>query len=257
MSTYFGFFALFLEGGLWCGMGVAGLAMAAVMPSRRLNAFFKPLCFVLAALWLRHFLEEPLEAFLAPVGQDTGDDTWQRHKSPLYWFDADWLQALMALMGICIYDLWDRRSDRQRAEGQRWVQHPLMLLPFLGLGGVVGYTLQLGLRYAGWESALADALVVSLGDPSYVHPTTGLSLDPSQLLTNWPQFFSDFPEHLGWGFVAGWWVLFLPQWSLSSGCLASSSSFLRMAGFFSAAANLGEHFSHESWWSEGDASSQR
>ncbi|MEC7201060.1 MAG: hypothetical protein VXW84_10500, partial [Verrucomicrobiota bacterium] len=42
-STYFGFFALFLEGGLWCGMGVAGLAMAAVMPSRRLNAFFKPL----------------------------------------------------------------------------------------------------------------------------------------------------------------------------------------------------------------------
>ena len=199
LSTYFGFFALFLEGGLWCGMGVAGLAMAAVMPSRRLNAFFKPLCFVLAALWLRHFLEEPLEAFLAPVGQDTGDDTWQRHKSPLYWFDADWLQALMALMGICIYDLWDRRSDRQRAEGQRWVQHPLMLLPFLGLGGVVGYTLQLGLRYAGWESALADALVVSLGDPSYVHPTTGLSLDPRQLLTNWPQFFSDFPEHLGWG----------------------------------------------------------
>ena len=70
---------------------------------------------MLAALWLRHFLEEPLEAFLAPVGQDTGDDTWQRHKSPLYWFDADWLQALMALMGICIYDLWDRRSDRQRA----------------------------------------------------------------------------------------------------------------------------------------------
>ena len=34
-TTYYGYFALFLEGGLWCGMGAAGTALAATMRSRR------------------------------------------------------------------------------------------------------------------------------------------------------------------------------------------------------------------------------
>ena len=51
-------------------MGVAGLAMAAVMPSRRLNAFSAALLRA-RCLWLRHFLEA-LEAFLAPGGRDKG-----------------------------------------------------------------------------------------------------------------------------------------------------------------------------------------
>ena len=71
----------------------------------------------------------------------------------------------------------------------------------------------------------------------------GLSLDPSQLLTNWPQFFSDSPN-VGWGAVCCWVAgLFLPQRSLSSGCLAPSPSFLRMAGFFSSTPALRSIFS--------------
>jgi hypothetical protein len=42
-STYYGYFALVLEGGLWCGMGAAGTALAAVMPLARLTRFFPPL----------------------------------------------------------------------------------------------------------------------------------------------------------------------------------------------------------------------
>jgi hypothetical protein len=40
---------------------------------------------------------------------------------------------------------------------------------------------------------------VKLGDLSYINPATGNRFDPDQLLTNWPQFFGDFPQHLGWG----------------------------------------------------------
>ena len=101
-STYYGYFALFVEGGLWCGMGAAGTAMAACMPVNRLTRFFTPLCFVLVALGLRHYIEEPLAMALGPAGEDTGDGTWHRHKSPLYWFDADWLQAVIALT-VCVF----------------------------------------------------------------------------------------------------------------------------------------------------------
>ena len=59
-TTYYGYFATFLEGGLWCGMGAAGTALAASMPLNRLTRMSTPLCFVLAALGLRHYLEEPL-----------------------------------------------------------------------------------------------------------------------------------------------------------------------------------------------------
>ena len=205
-STYYGYFALFLEGGLWCGMGAAGTALAGAMPLQRLTRFFTPLCFVLAALGLRHYIEEPLENFLAPPGSDTGDDTWQRHKSPLYWFDADWLQALMALLGVCAYELYDRlRQTRERP-----IDHPLMLIPFAGIGALFGYGLQATLRSAGLEQQVRNFLVVPLGDLTYVNPETGGKFEAEQLLTNWPQFFGDYAEHLGWalGLLAGSAVYF-------------------------------------------------
>ena len=52
-TTYYGYFSLFLEGGLWCGMGAAGTALAATMPLTRMTRFFTPLCFVLVAMALR------------------------------------------------------------------------------------------------------------------------------------------------------------------------------------------------------------
>ncbi len=194
-STYYGYFSTFFEGGLWCGMGAAGTALAASMPLNRLTRMFTPLCFVLATLGLRHYLEGPLEHALAPLGVDTGDDTWQRHKSPLYWFDADWLQACMALLGVCAYDLY----DRLRQTRQRLIDHPLMFVPFAGSGAVLGYFIQAILRLLGLEAGIRRMFVVRLGDLSYVNPQTGRKFDPDQLLTNWPQFFGDYPEHLGWG----------------------------------------------------------
>ena len=194
-TTYYGYFAIFLEGGLWCGMGAAGTALAASMPLNRLTRMFTPLCFVLVALGLRHFLEGPLEEFLVPAGSDTGDDTWQRHKSPLYWFDADWLQALMALLGVCAYDLYDRLSQAR----QRWIDYPVALVPFAGIGAFLGYAIQTLLRSSGLDNSVRDLLVVRLGDLEYVNPETGGTFDPEQLLTNWPQFLGDYPEHLGWG----------------------------------------------------------
>ena len=193
-STYYGYFALLLEGGLWCGMGAAGTALAATMRLSRLVGLFTPLCFVLAAMGVRPWIEGPLEVFLAPSA--TGiDETWHRHESPLYWFDADWLAACLALVGVCAFDLF----DRVRRERIRLLDHPLMLLPYMAVGAVVGYFLQQLLRAAGWEETIRRALVVKLGDLSYINPATGNRFDPDQLLTNWPQFFSDFPQHLGWG----------------------------------------------------------
>ena len=194
-STYFGYFALMLEGGLWCGMGAAGTALAASMPLSRLTRMFTPLCFVLAAMGLRHYFEKPLESFLANSGSDTGDETWQRHKSPLYWFDADWLQACTALVGVCVYDLYDRFTGSQ----QRNIERPWILIPFAIVGAVAGWIVQSLLRASGLEESLRKLLVVRLGDLTYVNPETGGAFDPDQLLTNWPQFFGDYADHLGWG----------------------------------------------------------
>ncbi len=206
-TTYYGYFALFLEGGLWCGMGAAGTAFAAAMPIGRLKRFFTPLCFVLAAMGLRHYFEEPLEQYLAAVGSDTGDQTWHRHKSPLYRFDADWLQAVTALAGVCIYEL----LDRFRQTRTRWIDNPIAVVPFAGAGAAAGYAIQAILRKTGWEQTVADLFVIRLGDLDYVNPETGGTFAPDQLLTNWPQFFSDYASHLGIGFglVAGLAIYFL------------------------------------------------
>jgi hypothetical protein len=193
-STYYGYFSLILEGGLWCGMGAAGTALAATMPLRRMTRFFVPLCFVLAAMALKLWIEGPLESFLAPTASGS-DDTWHRHESPLYWFDADWLPALAALLGVCTFDLYDRLGRGRR----RLLDHPAMLLPFAAGGALVGHLIQALLRASGLEESVRQALVVELGDLNYVNPETGNKFDPQQLLTNWPQFFSDYPQHLGWG----------------------------------------------------------
>jgi hypothetical protein len=197
-STYFGYFSLFLEGGLWCGMGAAGTALAATMPLKRLSRLFTPLCFVLAAMALRPWIEGPLERFLAPVAAGMTDETWHRHESPLYWLDADWLAACAALVGVCVFELY----DRMRRPLRRLLDHPIVLLPFTISGAALGYFVQALLRAGGLEESIRHALVVKLGDLNYVNPQTGSKFDPDQLLTNWPQFFSDYPQHLGWGIGA-------------------------------------------------------
>lgn len=206
-STYYGFFSLFLEGALWAGMGAAGTAFAAVMPLDRLKQFFTPLCFVFVAMGLKLWIEAPLEGWLMPGSAGAAANTWHRHASPLYWFDADWFAATMALVGVCAFELYDRRNiERDRA-----IDHPAMVLPFAAVGAGLGYILQAILRTVGLEDSVRHALVVKLGDLNYISPKTGKGFDPDQLLTNWPNFFTYYPHHVGWwvGLLAGVAVYFV------------------------------------------------
>lgn len=107
-SQFWGYGGLFLIGALWAGMGGAGTALPAVANRERLTAFVVPLIFVLFALGVWDLLiAPPLEAL-----GEIDDPTWNRQESPLYWFDSDWTKAVAALVGVCLFDLWQRRIGR-------------------------------------------------------------------------------------------------------------------------------------------------
>jgi hypothetical protein len=226
-TMWYGYMLIFYEGALWCGLGGAGLALAASVSRERLTALFVPMCFVIGALILHKVFEAPIAAWLSPAAADALDSTWYRQKSPLYWFDADWFPALMALIGVCLFDLWDRRKDAGFGASL------VALLVFLAAGAASGALLQLGLRATGYEARVADALVVPLADPAVVNPETGIPFGEEisaetgepfgtgNFLTNWPQFFADYPQHLGWGIglFLGWVAYFLVygKWRRDSG----------------------------------------
>src|SRR5262249_43102960 len=148
------------------------------------------------AMIANHFLYSPLSELLKTSDAVAADGTWGRHKSPLYWLDSDWLPALWALLGACLYDLCDRRFSGG-----------LQLLLLAAAGMLAGYLLQLALNLTRASSFVAGVLTIPMGDPTAVSPET---FDPQNLMTNWPQFFSDFPQHLGWsiGLVLGIAVYF-------------------------------------------------
>jgi hypothetical protein len=198
-TTWYGYFAVFLVGGLWAGLGGAGTALPLCIDRDRLTRLFVPICFVLVAMIVNHFVYSPLSDFLKTTDAVAPDGTWGRHKSPLYWLDSDWLAALWALGGVCLYDLWERRFSG-------W----LHLVLLAAAGSIAGYLLQLALNLTGLSPHIANVLVVPQGDLTAVSPETHEPFDPNNLLTNWPQFFSDFPEHLGWeiGLLVGVTIYF-------------------------------------------------
>jgi hypothetical protein len=200
LSQGYGYAAVFFIGFMWAALGAAGTAFAAVASESRLIKFFKPLLFVFAAILIIEIIEDPV-ARLLQQGLSF-DDRWSRHKNPLYWFDTYYLHAFFALLGVGIYDLWERKGDRNR-----------LYLPLFATGGaIVGWGIQALLRIAGLESAVGNALTYLQGDPTYVNPATGkLAYTASNLLNNWPQWFGDYPQHIGWlvGLILGITVYFL------------------------------------------------
>lgn len=83
-SQFYGFFCLFVIGFLWGGLGGAGTALPAVADRERLTGFFRPLCWVFAVWFV-------LTVFALPwveQWESAHAQTWHRHESPLYWFDA-------------------------------------------------------------------------------------------------------------------------------------------------------------------------
>ncbi|MEJ0101444.1 MAG: hypothetical protein WDO19_02315 [Bacteroidota bacterium] len=216
-SQWFGYVSLFVIGFLWAAMGGVGTALPAVMEKDRIVKLFKPLLFILGARILLGIFEDPI-ARLLEAGIHF-DSNASRHKNPLYWFDAYYLPAFSALLGAGVYDLWQRRGERNR-----------ILLPVFVIGGALfGFAIQLLLRKFGWEEGLASSLTYLQGDPSYINPQTGQpAYEASNLLNNWPQWFGDYPQHIGWviGCIAGISIYFFKYGKFKNG----SSLFVYMAG---------------------------
>ncbi|HXY34368.1 MAG TPA: hypothetical protein VEI07_09080 [Planctomycetaceae bacterium] len=171
-SQYYGFFGLFAIGFLWAALGGAGTALPAVLDRRDLCDLFRPLCVVLAMLGVFHFVEDPVaraiqSQFGAHVGSIVG---WQRHESALYWFDSNWLDALVVVVGLCAFDLVDRRFGKS-----------LWLPVFAAAGGLIGYLVQTAISRAGWSEAVHELLVHTQGDE--------ILFDHKRLICNWPPAF--------------------------------------------------------------------
>ena len=186
-SQFYGYIALFYIGFLWAALGGAGTSFAAVATKERITKAILPLLFVLGAWMLQDLVEDPLGRWLEEGVKF--DSTWARHKNPLYWFDSDYLPAIFALIGVAAYDLYERKGDKTR-----WY------LPAFAVGGVLsGLTFQWILRSLGLENKLANALTFVQGDPTVLNPETGKqAFEASNMLNNWPQFFNDYPQHIGW-----------------------------------------------------------
>ncbi|MBI1784512.1 hypothetical protein HYR69_05155, partial [Candidatus Sumerlaeota bacterium] len=198
-TQLYGYASLFWIGFLWAGLGVAGVAFAASAGRKQLDDLIVPILFVFIAWQLEGPIEYWLEKTLASAvahGADHGDN---RHKSPLYWLDSDYIPALFALGALFIFDLWDRRG-----------KGAIPCAVYVLIGAAAGGGGQMLLHASGLDAPLARALTFTLGDPAALDPKTGQPFGAENFLNNWPQWFSDFPQHIGWvvGMIAGACVYF-------------------------------------------------
>ena len=192
-TQIYGFLSVYFEAFLWAGMGGAATAYAAVEDREKLTAIFRPLAWVLGFWALQYALQDTpfniQERLFASAG---ADHTWYRQRDPLYWLDSEWVEAVYALVALCLFDLWDRRF-------RKFTQ----LVAFTLLGAGVGFGVQRLLVAAGWQDAVVAAFVHPQGDLSVLNPATGApKFAAADMLTNWPILFEQCSAHLGWIFGA-------------------------------------------------------
>jgi hypothetical protein len=101
-SQAYGFDSLAVLGFLWGALGGAGTALPACLDRARLAGLFPPLLAVFAA-WA---LQDVAVPWVVQVESGA-----RRHESPLYWYDTDWLAALVALAAVVLFALARRRLD--------------------------------------------------------------------------------------------------------------------------------------------------
>lgn len=126
-SVLYGYANLFAIGFLWAAMGGAGTALPACLDRERLTGLIGPM----------------LAVFLAWAVQELAVEWWSqvdpafRHDDPLYWYDTDWLAALVALAVGGVWRLVRRRPD----EGASLILHLAIgwWLGFLVLVNVLGW----------------------------------------------------------------------------------------------------------------------
>lgn len=194
-SIVYGFGGLFLGGFLWSALGATGTAYAAVEDSNRIARLYRPLCWVLVVWTAYYFLWEPVMN-TEPVsrligGRVTGAERGlfreMRQNDPFYWLDTDWVQAFLALVAVCVFDLWNRRS------------RDILYLPVLmACGAGIGWLAHRILEKSGALLIALPVLVRVQGDLTVLNPETGLPFDPGNMVTNWPQIFFTYSDHLGW-----------------------------------------------------------
>ena len=217
-TQVYGFFATFLEAFLWAGIGGAATAYAAVEEGEKLTAIFRPLLWVFGIWAVQYVIQDTpfdiQDRLFAAFGADRSDF---RQRDPLYWLDSEWLEAVLALMALCVFDLWDRRFSKL---GQ-------LVLCILG-GAAVGWGIQQLLAASGWQAAVVGALVHPQGDLTWLDPGTGTpKFSAEDMITNWPMIFFKLSAHLGWivGAVGGLAAYFWRYGAWRSG----SALLIRMA----------------------------
>ena len=126
-TVLYGFANLFVIGFLWASLGGAGTALPAFLTHTQLSLFFVPICAV--------FIGWALQAVV--VDRVFAHKRMQRHESPLYWYDTDWLAALVAIVAALIVALFRGRLDMGTSlvlyMGIGWFAAFLLLVNVLGL----------------------------------------------------------------------------------------------------------------------------
>jgi hypothetical protein len=127
-SVLYGFACLFTIGFLWAALGGAGAALPACLNRDRLAEFLPPL----SAVFIGWVLQDFAVSIWFP------EDASYRHNHPLYWYDTDWLAALVAIAAVGMLAAIRRRWDSASS-----------LLLHLAVGWWVGFLLLVNLF--GWR----------------------------------------------------------------------------------------------------------
>lgn len=213
-TQLYGFAMLYVIGFLWGAIGGAGIALPAVADRQHLARFFTPLLFIFPA-WL---VWDVARVRIARYAQESFDASAFRHESPFYWFDADWTLAVVTLLALGVFDLWQRRELNA------------ILAPVYGaVGAGIGYVVKVFCDVTRVSRALEYVFVRPLGDLRLFRRAEELGVDHEsftdrqrallerfngdaeafreQLATNMPAFmdYEAFMPHFGWalGLLAG------------------------------------------------------
>jgi hypothetical protein len=100
-SQIYGYACLFVIGFLWGALGGAGTVLPAGLDRKQLTSLFPPMLAVFAAWWLQDLIVPRIE----PVASSL------RHHGWLYWYDSDWIAALLAIGAVLVLAALRRRFE--------------------------------------------------------------------------------------------------------------------------------------------------
>lgn len=100
-TVLYGYANLFVIGFLWAAIGGAGTALPALLSHEKLTLFFTPM----VAIFIGWSIQAVLVDLFFSVGR------MRRHESRLYWYDTDWLAAVVATVATVIVVIFRGQFD--------------------------------------------------------------------------------------------------------------------------------------------------